>query len=285
MPSRKASIAASGSAGFNSDAPYVTEAYFWGVATYANPEMQRAYVSAQGVSVQKGLLPGKLVRTLDISLTQQERQRFKACGATVLPSGCFARILQPMEEAAGWIYVLLLWCFTLADAGSIGRKVWVSPHHICLHDGPQTIRVGNFKFTNEMPPRWSSMKKHRRGIFDGEILDCRFERTAYDEERNENCDGHCACVLKELAGPGGIPDFYTALFKGLQQTTGQAELKLACNHATHRSVVMARVLALLTGAAVEWLKPPRRWQCSVGLTADELLEIVRDALLAQHRGA
>lgn len=255
-------------------------------AAYADPEMRIAYASAQKVSVQKGLSAGKLVRTLDISLTQQERERIKACGATVLPGGCFARVLQPMEEAAGWIYVVLLWCFTLAHASSIGRKIWISPHHICLHDGPRTIRVGTFKATNGMPPLWSCVNEHRRDTFDGDILDCRFERTAYDEEpKSRCCDGHCACVLKDLAGRGGVPDFYMSLFRGLAHTNGQALLKIACNHATHRSVVMARLLEMLTGAEVEWFKPPRSWQCSERLAADELLDIVQDALLAQHRGA
>ncbi len=252
-------------------------------AGYANPETQRAYQSAQRASLQKGLLTGKLVRTLDISLTQQVREQVKACGATVLPSGCFARILQPMEEAAGWIYVVLLWCFALAYAGSVGRNIWISPHHICLHDGPQTIRVGTFKFTNGRLPMWSFVKKYRRGTFDGDILDCRFRRTAYDEERGGSCDGHCACVLKDIAGRGGVPDFYKSLFHGLAHTHGQAELKVACNHATHRSVVMARVVQMLTGAEVVWFKHPRRRQCSVRLAADELLDIVQDALLAQHQ--
>jgi hypothetical protein len=251
---------------------------------YTNPAVQRAYESSRRVSIQKGLVQGKLVRSLHISLNETERQRINASGAIALPSGCFALILQPMEEAAGWIYVLLLWSFSDVATCPIGRKVWVSPHHICLHDGPQRIRVGNFKPTGRQPA-WPCVRTHRRDIFDGDVLDCRFERTTYESEANDACDGHCSCVLKSIAGPGGVTEFYSALFHGLAHTTGQHLLRVACNHGTHRSVVMARVLQMLTGAEVHWLKPPRRRQCSAGLTADEFLHMVQGALLAPHRGA
>jgi len=208
----------------------------------------------------------------DAPYYQMTMSLFEQYNITVLPVGTLV-VAHYVPPDQGWPKVV-----PVSQASAKYRtEVWVHPDSLECVIGPAQVHVKRCKRANTLPVSYVPMDiYHRHGTFDGDALDCRWDRGLRDTHDFANawsgnrCTGHCPHVaLEVMNNDNRLSDI-------LQGACWARDcLVVFCDRGKHRSMSAAELIKIFTGANIIADYPPHWCSRCPPLTA----RLVVDALL------
>ena len=197
------------------------------------------------------LQPGRLYQVCADAGTHPDAMaamlHFAKHNIKIVPKGSLV-VAHTDSPEDGWAKVVLVHPRAHAQ---YRHSIWLHPACLQLVKGPLTVEVKRELPTGRLPADYWPTRQQKRGTWDGDALDCRWDRRLWEhndykrEGHSNQHTGECAFVtLQILTDCDRLADI-------LKAAQWPWVLTCFCHHGKHRSLAAAKILQVLTGSRVE----------------------------------